>query len=98
MAYDHITGQGIGYTGIIFTDFIGEVILTNVIAMNGNRFQPCSADLISQGCTYCQSSTTCKGCNTTENYIYLTSNSSCAAADGYYLLWNTATSNTPTLC
>ena len=90
--------QGISYFGIAFTDFIGDAVISKSISSNTARFTPCNADLLTQGCTYCSSASVCLGCSTAENYVFLSANSSCIAAPGYYLLWVSATSNSVEAC
>ena len=85
LAYNYITSQGISYLGIAFTDFLGDVALSHTVGLNSNRFQVCSNDLKSQGCTYCSGTGQCLGCNTILNYLYISSSFSCGASVGYYL-------------
>jgi hypothetical protein len=98
LAYNYINANSITYLGIIFTDFIGDVVLQKAISMNAGKFVPCPSSLLTQGCTYCTSAGVCLGCNTTNNYLFDASTSSCLAAVGYYLQWSNATVNQPVVC
>jgi len=98
LAFNYINSKSITYTGIVFTDFIGDDIITKSISMNMGKFVPCPTAQITQGCSYCSNTGQCLGCNTTLHYLYNSANFSCLAASGYYLFWTNATANTPTLC
>jgi hypothetical protein len=98
LAYKRILSQGYTYLGIVFTDFIGDQVITKAISVNTGKFTPCPATYITQGCSYCSSTAQCLGCNTTLNYLYNSANSSCIAANGYYLSWTAPTVNTALLC
>jgi hypothetical protein len=90
--------QGYTYLGIVFTDFIGDDVISKSVSLNVGKFTPCPLDQTTQGCSYCTNTGQCLGCNTTLNYVYNPSNYSCLAASGYYLFWNTSTVNTPITC
>ena len=98
LAYNYINANSITYLGIVFTDFIGDVVLQKAISMNAGKFVPCPSTQLAQGCTYCTSTGVCLGCNTTNNYLFDSVTSSCFAAVGYYLQWSTVTANQPLIC
>lgn len=98
LAYNYLIAQNYNYLGIIFTDFLGDDVLARGISLNTGKFTPCPLNLITQGCTYCSSSSQCLGCNSTTHYLYLSSNFSCAADTGYFLNWTAATVNEATQC
>ena len=85
LGYNFIVNNGISYMGVVFTDFIGDVVITKSIQLNVNSFTPCDASLLSQGCTYCSTATQCLGCSALNNYLFNSANSTCSAAPGYYL-------------
>lgn len=86
------------FLGIIFTDFAGDNLIDKVFKLNAQRFVPCPSSQIDQGCTYCDSTSKCLGCNTVNNYVYQSSNFSCKANKGYYLNWTSSSSNFPYPC
>jgi len=98
LAFNRINSQAYTFYGIVYTDFVGDLLLQKFVSSNTGKFVPCPATLLTQGCTYCSSTGQCLGCNTTINYIYNSPNSSCLAANGYYLSWSTATDNIPVIC
>lgn len=98
LAYNYIVSQSYSFLGIVFTDFVGESIISKTISLNVGKFTPCPSTLLTQGCTYCSSTAVCLGCNTTTNYVYISSNNTCAAADGFYLVWSAPTVNSAVSC
>lgn len=98
LAYNYIVNNNIKYLGIIFTDFIGDVVVQKALGLNVGNFVPCPANLLTEGCTYCSSIGQCLGCNTTVHYLYDTVTKTCIADLGYYLFWNSTNVNVPILC
>lgn len=98
LAFNYVLNNNLTYMGVVFTDFIGDDVITRTINLNKGKFVPCPATQITQGCSYCSSTGQCLGCNTTSKYVYNSVNSSCLAAAGYYLAIINSTANTPTLC
>ena len=98
LAYNYINNNNLRYLGIVFTDFVGDVVIQRAVGMNVGKFTPCPSAQLSQGCTYCTSTGQCLGCNSTNHYIFVTANSSCAAAPGFYLDWPNSTANVAVNC
>ena len=98
LAFNYVISKNLTYIGVVFTDFIGDDVISKSIAFNTGKFVPCPIAQKTQGCSYCSSTAQCLGCNTTLNYLYQASTSSCLAAHGYYLAWSNTTANIPVLC
>lgn len=98
LAYNYINANNLKYLGIVFTDFLGDVLLQKAVSLNVAKFTPCPTTQLTQGCTFCSSTAQCLACNTTNHYIYLNTSSTCAAAVGFYLNWTDATTNVAVNC
>lgn len=98
LGYNYIVNNNIKYLGIVFTDFLGDPLLQKAIGTNVGQFTPCPSTLLTQGCTFCSSTGTCLGCNSTLHYLYDSVAASCLADKGYYLAWSSPTVNLPTSC
>lgn len=81
MGYNLIVNQGYTYTGIVYTDFYGDDLLTRIVSRNlGGLYPKCTTTQVAQGCTLCQAGTgACIKCNTLMHYVYDSINKKCLA-------------------
>jgi 1-phosphatidylinositol phosphodiesterase len=98
LGYNYINNNNLKYLGIVFTDFLGDILLQKAVGLNVGKFTPCPGSLLTQGCTFCTSTGQCLGCNTTNHYAYNASTSTCLADKGFYLNWINATANIASNC
>lgn len=85
LASNYISANGFSYLGIVFTDFAGDVLISNFISLNGNLFGKCSATQVANGCTSCSTAGACLSCDDMLHYTFNAATSACDAAVGYYL-------------